>query len=317
MKKIAIITSIITLCLAGFTHAQSVSITQIIGHPALDSVYKGVVTSLNEAGFTVAKGLKINYQNAQGNPAIATQIAEKFVMDKPDLIIAISTPSAQAVALKTKDIPIIFSAISNPIEAKLMTNLENPTGNITGIMDSPPMDAQINLILEIIPTAKTIGIIYNPTEANSVSMVADFKNLATLKNIKIIEAHATKTDEVATATKTLVGRVDAIYVPLDNTIISEFESVAKVATQAKIPLFAADTDTILRGAAASIGFDYYELGKQTGRMAVKVLQGTPIANIPATRADIIDLVINLKVSQEQGLVIPDAVIKRAKEVLFY
>ncbi|GBU10182.1 ABC transporter substrate-binding protein [Gammaproteobacteria bacterium] len=315
MKKIALIASILTLCLAGFTQAQTVSITQIVEHPALDSAYKGIVDALNEAGFTADKGLKINHQSAQGNPAIATQIAKKFVGDKPDLIIAISTPSAQTVASSTKDIPIIFSAISNPIEAQLMTNLEKPTGNITGAMDSPPMEAQIDLILELIPAAKAIGIIYNPGEANSVSMVRDFKKIAAQKNINVVEASATKTSEVTTATRRLVGKVDAIYVPLDNTIVSAFESVAKVASQAKIPLFAADTDSVSRGAAASLGFDYYELGKQTGRMAVKVLQGVSIADIPAKGVEVLDLVINLKSAQEQGLVIPDVVIKRAKKVI--
>lgn len=312
MKRI--LTSMFALSLSLAT-AQNIAITQIVEHPALDSAYKGVVDALNEAGYTADKGLKINHQSAQGNPAIATQIAKKFVGDKPDVIVAISTPSAQALVATTKKIPIVFSAVSNPVEAKLMNSIEKPDGNVTGAMDSPPMAAQVAMIQELVPDLKAIGVIYNPGEPNSVSMVKEFMNIAKANNIDIVEAAAIKTSDVTTATRRLIGKVEAIYVPLDNTVVSAFESVAKVANEAKIPLFSADTGSVPRGAAASIGFDYYQLGKQTGNIVVKILKGEKIANIPAENVKKLDLVVNLKAAKAQGISIPDVVLKRAKEVL--
>ncbi len=317
MKKLILSTLTAALLMTPISYAQvkKVSISQLVEHPALDSARKGVIEALAEAGFKDGDNLKIDFQNAQGNPTTATQIAKKFAGDKPDVVVAIATPSAQAAAGAIKDIPIVFTAVSDPISAKLMTNMAHPNGNVTGITDNPAMEPQLDLILELLPQAKNIGVIYSPGEANSVAMIAIFKDIATARGLHIVEAPATKTADVTTAARSLAGKVDVIYVPLDNTVVSAFESVAVVAKASKIPLVAADTGSAVRGASAALGFDYFQLGKETGVVVAGLLNGQKVADFPAKGVDKLDLFINLKAATEQGLTIPQAVIDRAQKII--
>ncbi|GGA90683.1 ABC transporter substrate-binding protein [Brucella endophytica] len=293
----------------------TVAVTAIVEHPALDATRDGVKEALAEAGFKEGENLKFVYQSAQGNAGTAAQIARQFVGDNPDVIVPISTPSAQAVVSATRDIPVVFTAVSDPLGAQLVKNMEKPGGNVTGLSDMSPVADHVGLIKEILPKVKTIGFLYNPGETNSVSLLAALKEAAEKAGITVVESAATKSADVQGAARALVGRADIIYVPTDNTIVSALESAVAVAEENKLPLFTADTDSVNRGSFAALGFNYHDVGKQTGAIVVKVLNGEKPGDIPVTIAKGTDLVINLVAAKKMGVEVPQAVIDRATKVI--
>lgn len=293
----------------------TVAVTAIVEHPALDACRDGVKDALEAAGYTVGENLNFVYESAQGNPATATQIARKFVGDGATVIVPISTPSAQAVASATKDIPVVFSAVTDPVGAQLVASMDKPGANVTGISDFSPIADQLALIKEITPNVKTLGVIYNAGEANSVSTVEALKTLGAAAGFTVVESTATKTSEVQQAVRALVGKADALYVPTDNTIVSAFEAAVKVAVENKLPLYAADTDSVARGALAAIGFNYYDVGKQTGEVVVAILKGTAPADIPVKVATGTNLVVNTTTAAAMGITLPAAVLERASKVV--
>jgi putative ABC transport system substrate-binding protein len=292
-----------------------VAVTAIVEHPALDAVRDGVKDALEAAGYKVGSNLVFTYKSAQGNPATAAQIARQFAGDAPSVIVPISTPSAQAVAAATRDIPIVFSAISDPVGAQLVKSMDKPGGNVTGLSDMSPVAEHVALIKEVLPKAKTIGYLYNAGEANSVSLLAVLKAEAAKAGMSVVESAATKTAEVQGAARALVGKADAIYVPTDNTIISALESAVSVANEAKLPLFTADTDSVRRGSLAALGFNYYDVGKQTGAVVVRVLKGEKPGDIPVRVAAGTDLVVNKTAAAKMGVTLPESVVKRATKVI--
>ncbi|AAX75329.1 hypothetical protein P053_02899 [Brucella abortus 01-4165] len=289
----------------------TVAVTAIVEHPALDAARDGVKDALAEAGYKEGENLKFIYQSAQGNPATAAQIARQFVGEGPDVIVPISTPSAQAVVSATRDIPVVFTAVSDPVGAQLVKDLKKPGGNVTGLSDMSPVVEHIKLIKEVMPNIKKLGYLYNSGETNSVSLLAALKEAATAEGIEIVESAATKSAEVQGAARALVGRADAMYVPTDNTIVSALESAVGVAEESKLPLFTADTDSVKRGALAALGFNYYDVGKQTGAIVVKILKGEKPGDIAVDIAKGTDLVINLGAAKKMGVEFPQAVIDRA------
>ena len=294
---------------------KSVSITQIVEHPALDAARKGVKDVLAEAGYEDGKNLLWDYQSAQGNPATAAQIAKKFAGDNPDVIVAIATPSAQAAASTARNTNIVFSAVTDPVAAKLVTAWDKPGKNITGVSDLTPIDKHLAMVKEIMPSAESIGVIYNPGETNSVSILQLVNQYAPEMGLKVIEAVSPKSSDVQTAARSLIGKVDAIYLPTDNTVISAMEGVIKVGEQADIPVFAGDTDSVNRGAVAAIGFDYYAVGRQTGNIVLKILQGSSPADIHVQGVEKTDLFVNPGAAERMGITLPDAVIAKAKKVI--
>lgn len=298
-----------------FARDVSVAVTAIVEHPALDAVRDGVKEALAEAGFKQGEGLTFTYQSAQGNPGTAAQIARQFVGEGPDVIVPISTPSAQAVVSATRDIPIVFSAVTDPVGAQLVKDMEKPGGNVTGLSDLSPVGDHVALIKEIVPSVKTIGVLFNPGETNSVTLVDLLKKRGAEAGIAVVESAATRSSEVQNAARALVGRVDAIYVPTDNTIVSALESAIGVAQESKIPLFTADTDSVARGAIAALGFNYFDVGKQTGAVVVKILNGEKPADIPVAVATGTDLVVNTGAAKKIGLDLPKAVLDRASKVI--
>lgn len=289
----------------------TVAVTAIVEHPALDAARDGVKDALAEAGYKEGENLKFIYQSAQGNPATAAQIARQFVGDAPDVIVPISTPSAQAVVSATRDIPIVFTAASDPVGAQLVKTMEKPGGNVTGLSDLSPVVEHVALIKEILPSVKKIGFLYNSGETNSVSLLKALKEAAAKENIEIVESAATKSAEVQGAARALVGRADAIYVPTDNTIVSALEGVVTVAEESKLPLFTADTDSVNRGAVAALGFNYYDVGKQTGAIVLRVLNGEKPGDIDVAVAKGTDLVVNLSAAKKMGIELPQSVLDRA------
>lgn len=305
-------------CSASFitsAEEKSVAITQIVEHPALDSVRLGVKEELLAQGFVSGKNLKWQYESAQGNPTTAAQIARKFAGESPDVIVAIATPSAQTAAAAARNTAIVFSAVTDPIGAKLVKDLNKPGRNITGTTDMLPVKKHLELVKRLVPEIKTIGTIYNPGEANSVTIVELVEQVAPELNIKVVKSAATKSSDVLTAARSLVGKVDAIYLPTDNTVISAAEAVIKVGEQNNLPVIAADTDTVKRGAIAALGFNYYDVGRQTGAIVALILNGQKPGDIPVQGVDKMELYINPGAAERMGLKLPEGILEEAKEVI--
>ena len=238
---------------------KTVAVTAIVEHPALDAARKGIKDELAAEGYVEGKNLDFRFESAQGNPATAAQIAQQFVGDRPDVIVPISTPSAQAVVGATKDIPVVFTAVTDPVGAKLVSDPEHPGGNVTGMSDLSPIGLHLDLIKEIMPNAAHLGVIYNPGEANSITLLELLKKEAPGHGLSLVEAPAPRSADVLAAAQSLVGDVDAIYVPTDNTVVTALEAIVKVGTDNQLPVFAGDTDSVPRGAIAALGFNYYSL----------------------------------------------------------
>jgi len=318
MKLSSIVKAIVlsTAVLSSAIQAKQVYVatTAIVEHPALDAVRDGVKEVLTESGYT-QDTLKFTYESAQGQPVIAAQIARKMVGDEPDVIVAIATPSAQAAVSASKSIPVVFSAVTDPIGAKLVSSLKQPGSNVTGLSDMVNVKQQLALITEFMPNLKKLGVPFNPGEANAVAIVEALKAEAKKQGIEIIGSPAPKSSEVMIASKQLVGKADAIYCPTDNTIISAFESVVKVGLDAQIPVFAADTGSVARGAVAAVGYDYFDLGRQTGELVVRILDGEKAGEIDVKMAVGTDLFVNPKMAARMGIEVPEAVLARATQII--
>jgi putative ABC transport system substrate-binding protein len=292
-----------------------VAVTAIVEHPALDAARNGIKEALAEAGFVDGQNLTFTYESAQGNPATAAQIARKLVGEAPDVIVPISTPSAQAVVGATRDIPIVFTAVTDPLGAKLVTDLMKPGGNVTGMSDLSPIGKHLDLVKEIVPGVRRLGVIYNPGEANSLTLLELLKAEAPARGIAIEEAPATRSADVLPAAQSLVGKVDAIYVPTDNTVVTALEAIVQVGTQNRLPVLAGDTDSVPRGAIAALGFNYGDVGRQTGRIVARVLKGEKPGDIPVEGVEITELFVNPKAAEAMGVTLPEAVVARAKTVV--
>ena len=291
-----------------------VAVTAIVEHPALDACRDGVRDELKAGGYEEGKNLKFVYESAQGEPSTAVQIAQKFVGENPSVIVPISTPSAQAVVNATSEIPVVFTAVTDPLGAKLVSDMMHPGGNVTGMSDLSPIKKHLELIKEITPNATKIGVPYNPGEANSVTLLGLLKQYAPDMGLEIIEAAAPTSADVLAAAQSLVGKADVIYVPTDNTIVSALELVIKVGTDNQIPVYAGDTDSVPRGAIAALGFNYYDVGRQTGKIVLRVLNGEKPGDIPVEGVETTELYVNLGAAKAMGVTIPEAVVARAKSV---
>ena len=306
--------------LAAATLAQAedprvVAITQIVEHPALDAAHQGVKDELAERGYREGENLTLMHESAQGNSAIASQIARKFVGENPDVIVAIATPSAQTVASAARNIPVVFSAVTDPVAAKLVKSWEKPGANITGVSDMLPIDKHLDMIQRALPDVQTIGTVYNPGEANAAALVELLEEKLTERGLKLEKGAATKTSEVLGAARSLVGKVDAIYLTTDNTVISAAEAVISVGERSQIPVFAADTATVERGAVAAMGFNYYKHGRQTGAMVARILEGAKPADTPVEVMEELDLYVNPRAAERMGITLPDDLIQEATKVV--
>lgn len=318
LSSILIAISILMMPLALFAAEQPtkyVAITAIVEHPALDNVRKGVEDELKENGYIVGENLKLQYQSAQGSSANAAQIAKQFVSSKPDVIVGIGTPSSQALAATTRTIPIVFTAVTDPVIAKLTPSWDASKTNITGVSDALSLETQLDIMLKIKPELKTVGYVYSPGEVNSTIILKQLEEILTPKGIKIIAAPAQRTSDIPTAAKSLKGKVDLIYTTTDNNVVSAYESLVKVANESKIPLVASDPDSAARGAIAALGMSYYNLGRQAGKIVIRILNGEKPGDIKPQVGNITELVINTKAAQRQGVVLSDEVLNMAAEVV--
>ena len=294
---------------------KSVAVTAIVEHPALDSARDGVLDALNEAGYSEGKNLKWQYQSAQGNTGTAAQIARKFIGDQADAIVTIGTPSAQAAVAGTKRIPIVFTAVTDPVQGQLTPSWEASGTNVTGVSDVLELGKQMELVKQVVPEAKRIGIVYNPGEANSVAVVEALKEILPQYDLTLVEAAAPRSVDVGSAARSLVGKVDVSYTNTDNNVVSAYEALVKVGNDMQIPLIASDTDSVKRGAIAALGVNYHDLGLQTGRIVVRILEGEKPGDIKPQTSEYIQLFINLAAAEKQGVTLSEDLIESATEVI--
>ncbi|TBV04744.1 ABC transporter substrate-binding protein [Stutzerimonas kirkiae] len=302
--------------LHGFaTEQKSVAVTAIVEHPALDAVRDGVRAVLAEAGYEEGRNLKWQYQSAQGNTGTAAQIARKYIGDRPDAIVAIGTPSAQAVVAASKSVPLVFSAVTDPVGAQLTPSWEASGTNVTGASDKLELERQIDLIKRILPEAKRVGIVYNPGEANSAVVVKELKELLPRRGLTLVEAAAPRSVDVGSAARSLVGKVDVIYSNTDNNVVSAYEALVKVGNDTRTPLIASDTGSVERGAIAALGVDYLDLGKQTGRIVVRILEGEQPGSIAPQTSENLELFLNAGAARKQGVTLSSELLESATKVI--
>ncbi|MGP5120254.1 ABC transporter substrate-binding protein [Psychrobacter alimentarius] len=295
--------------------AKTLAITQIVEHPSLDEMRRGIIDELAESGYVEGQNLTVNFQSAQGNTATAGQIAKQFAGDNPDAIVAISTPSAQSIVASTKTIPVIYTAISDPVAAKLIDENEVPIqSNVAGLSSQLPIEPQLDNIQKIVPNAKTIGYVYSPGEVNSVVVLNQLKKAATVRGLTILDVTANRPTDVAMATRSLSGRADVIYTSLDNNVVSAFEAMAGAANELKIPVIASDEFSVRRGATAAMGVNDYDFGRTTGKMVYRVLNGEAVNTIKPEVMNTLTLYASPKHAAEQGVSLTDDLLKNAINV---
>jgi putative ABC transport system substrate-binding protein len=318
MKKLLTAALLCTLVsLQGIAvYGTTIAVNQFVEHPALDAVLLGFQDNLKENNLDV----EYKIHNAQANMGTATQIAQQMIGENADLLVAIATPSSQAcvqaLSKAPADLkrPLLFTAVTDPVAAGLVQDLQHPDPGITGVSDLLPIEEHIGMVLAFKGDIKKLGLLYNAGEANSKATIASIKALSEKLGFETVEATASKTADVYQAAKSLVGRVDAIFIPTDNTIISALESVIKVGVQNKLPIFAADVDSVKRGAVAAMGFDYYKHGYQTGAIAVRILNGEKPEDIPVQFQEELQLYINANYAQQMGITPPEELLKKATKV---
>ena len=283
-----------------------IGVIQLVEHPALDKSYQGFVDGLAEAGYKDGENIVIDYQNAQGEQANCVTIANKFVNDKDNLIFAIATPAAQAVANLTKKIPILITAVTDPVTAKLVKSNEKPETNVSGTSDLTPVAAQITLLTKIVPEAKTVGLLYCSSEANSIFQIDLAKAACEAHGLSYIEGSVSNSNEIQQVTQSLVGKVDAFYVPTDNMLAAGMANVAMVANEAKLPVICGEDGMVVSGGLATYGINYYELGKLTAKQAVKILkEGANPADMPIEYLENFDFSYNKETAAAIGIEISE------------
>lgn len=289
-----------------------IGIVQLVEHNALDAANKGFVDGLASKGYKEGENVQFDRQNAQADQSNLQNIAQRFVNNKMDLICAIATPAAQAVANLTKDIPITATAVTDYEQAKLVASNDAPKGNVTGTTDMNPVKEQIDLLLKLVPNAKTIGTVYCSSEVNSETQVKMMKTYAESKGLTVVEATVSTVNDIQQAAQSLVGRVDAIYEPTDNIIASAMPTLVAITNPAKIPVICGEPNMVKAGGLATYGVDYYKLGFQTGEMAADILAGkTKPESMPIQSLKEMSLTINETNAKLLGITIPEDMLKAA------
>ncbi len=290
---------------------KKVGIVQIVQHPALDESNKGFLDALKSRG--LLDKVEIDQQNAQGDQSNLQTIANRFVSGKYDLIAAISTPAAQAMANATKDIPIVCTAIADFENAKLMDKESAPDGNVTGTHDRGPLEKQVALIREIQPDCKTIGILYNSSEINSVIQARRLREVCEPLGIAVKELTVNSVNDVQQVAEAFLGQVDAIFVPTDNVVASSIPNLMSIAEKGKIPVYGAEAGHVRSGAFASESISFYDIGVGAGNMAADILEGKKtVKDLPVVGAESSKLYINRHEMELLGLPIPQSVMDRAE-----
>lgn len=293
--------------------SYKVGVIQLVQHPALDAANKGFIDGLKSKGFEEGKNVTFDQQNAQGDQSNLQTIAQRFVSNKDDLVCAIATPAAQTMANATKNIPIVGTAITDYKVAKLVKDNSKPGTNVTGTTDMNPVEAQIDLLVKIMPKAKTVGFIYNSSEVNSQLQIDLAKKAAAARGLNTVEATVSSVNDIQQAAQSLMGKVDALYIPTDNVMASAMPNLTKITDEAKIPVFCGEAGMLKSGGVATLGIDYYKLGFQTGEMAADILSGKAKPQDMAIQSQkTFTVSLNEEAIKKLGLTIPDEIRKEAK-----
>lgn len=314
--------ALLTMALTGTStvyaaEEYTIGIEQFAEHGSLDNCREGFLEGLKEEGFEEGKNLTIEYKNAAADMGTAGQISSSFVTSKVDLICGIATPSAQSCfnAAMDAEIPVIYTAVTDPAAAELVDADGNPVGEVTGTSDKLPVKEQLEMIRTMLPEAKTIGILYTTSEANSESAIAVYEELAGDYDFTIETAGITQTADIPLAAEGLLGKVDCLTNLTDNTVVSSLPTILEMASEKKIPVFGSEIEQVKIGCLAAEGLDYIELGKQTGKMAAQVLKGEKKASeMPYETIAESSLYINSKTAEDLGIEVPEELSGSAAEV---
>ena len=313
MKKHLAILVLMAIMLTVGLSMYRIGMTSIVEHPALDAIRQGILDQLKAYGLRIGDDFEEFYQTAQGDMNTAVSIAKQFSDSHLNLAVGISTPSAQACANAMKNIPVVFSAVTDPVGASLIEKLGKNDSNVCGISDMTPVRTQIRLMKLIMPAAQTVGIIYNSSEANSVSIRNSAKETCDELGMDLVEIIGSNTSEMINALNAVVSTVDFIYIGTDNTAASSIAAIAKGAKTARTPIMAGDIDIARGGGVVGFGFDYYSAGLETGEIVYQLLSGVPVSQIESRliSAESLILYVNLDLADEIGLEIPENVLARA------
>ncbi|WP_407371421.1 tryptophan ABC transporter substrate-binding protein [Carnobacterium sp.] len=291
-----------------------VGILQLTSHPALDLIYKGIVDELNDAGYIDGETMTLDFQNAQGDQSNLNSMSTRFVSRGADVMVGIATPSAQALANSSQDIPIVLGAVTDPEGSGLVKSNEAPGGNITGVSDLTPIKEQFSLIKEVLPEAQKIGILYSSSEDNSIVQAEQAIEIAEEMGLDTQVMTVSSTNDVAQVASTLAAQVDAIWVPTDNTIASAMNTLVSAADSNLIPVFPAVDTMVEEGGLATVGLDQYELGRLTGEMVVAILNGdADPSTTPIRYLDQGTIIINEEKAEQLGITIPTQLLEKAKK----
>jgi putative ABC transport system substrate-binding protein len=290
-----------------------IGLTQFATHPAADAGRQGFKDALTAGGFVEGKNVTYDYQNPEGDSAMGNTIAKKFVDEKVNMIFSFGTGVSQAAVSATKNtnIPVIFCGVTDPVSAGLVKDFTHAGENVTGTSDMIEVGSDLDLIKQIVPNVKKLGTIYNAGEQNSVTLNNQLKAAAAPLGITIIEKTVSSSADVQMASQSLVGQVDAVWIGTDNTVVSGLSALIKVTQDNKIPFFPSDDPSVKAGGIACLGFDYYDIGYQSGQMAVKILNGTPASQVPAELGKKFSYTVNTKAASTYGVTIPQAIIDKA------
>lgn len=291
-----------------------IGIVQIVEHPSLNTIRESFIAQLAENGFKDGENVTIDYQSAQGDQTNLKTICQKFSNNKYDMIVAIATPSAQAAVGETKDIPVVFSACTDPVGSGLVASLEKPGANVTGTSDAVSAEKIMELARRITPDIKTVGALYNSGETNSISVINNLKQYAQKNGLKVTDATVTNSSEVQQAAISLAGKVDAIFSPIDNTVASAMPVVSQVANKAKVPVYVGADSMVADGGLATYGINYQVLGQETANIAAEILQGKNPGDIPVKTITDVQIYLNQTTADAIGITIPKDVAEEAVQI---
>lgn len=290
----------------------TIGIIQIVEHPALDAARVGFIEELEKLGYKEGENLKIDYKNAQGDTNTLNTIAQGFASDKVDLIFAIATPSAQAAANATKDIPILFTAVTDPVVTKLVESMQVPAGNLSGTIDAVSIEKQFEKLIELAPDTKKIGILYNTSEINSDIQVQQAKEVAAKMGLEIVAKGVTSSNEIQLALNSITDKIDALFIPTDNLIASSLPMIIPITNEKQIIVVGSEEAHVEAGALFTDGISYSALGAQTAKMADRVFNGEEIAKMPVEQLSNTQVSLNLTTAKQLKIEIPSKLLEGAQ-----
>ncbi|HFI0441777.1 TPA: ABC transporter substrate-binding protein [Streptococcus suis] len=280
--------------------AVKVGVLQYMEHESLTAAREGFVAELADNGYKEGDKLVLDYQNAQGDQANLQTISEQLI-DSNDLVLAIATPAAQSLATVSTETPILFTAVTDPISADLVESLEKPGGLLTGTSDQAPIDKQVELLGQAVPDAKTVGILYTTSERNSEVQVEQAEKLLKEAGYKVVLKGITSSNEVQDATTSLMKDVDAVFVPTDNTVAATMSMIGELSAEHKVPVIGGSTDMVDQGGLLTYGTNYEALGRQTAKMAIKIIEGEKVTEVPVEYPEAVNLHVNEEMAQKLGI----------------